>query len=399
MVALQNTAYLVPPEDELLMIPGPTPVPREIRQAASRPLINHRGPKFVSLYRDIEAGLRPLFGTKEGTILVFPASGTGVMESAIVNLFSPGDRVVVGVMGEFGHRFAEIARAFGVNTEELHVPWGEAIGPDTLRAYLAGHDPATLAGVILTQNETSTGVTLDLAALGPVVKEFGLLLVVDAVSAFGGIPMRMDEWGVDVVVTASQKALMSPPGLGIVAVAPGAWTAVEKARLPRYYWDYRAARKFGERGETPYTPAVSLWYALQAGLKRIAATGLEATFTSHRRRGAMLRAGVRALGLETLVKDDAIASPTVTAVLVPPGVDGSKVLARLRDEKKIVAAGGQGQLKGKIWRFAHMGAVSEEDVITALNGLEEVLIAEGAIRVAPGTAARAAREVAANVVR
>ncbi|MBE3576940.1 MAG: alanine--glyoxylate aminotransferase family protein [Limnochordales bacterium] len=393
---MTDAEFLVPPEDELLLIPGPTPVPRALRLAAARPLINHRGPKFTSMYRQIEAGLRPLFGTENGTILIFPASGTGVMESAIVNLFSPGDRVVVGVMGEFGHRFAEIARAFGLQVEELAVPWGTAITPELLRSYLASHDPASIAGVILTQNETSTGVTLDLATLGPQVKEFGLLLVVDAVSAFGGIPMQMDAWGVDVVVTASQKALMCPPGLGLVAVSQSAWAAVEKAKLPRYYWDFRAARKFGERGETPYTPAVSLWFALKEALALINATGLDATYASHRRRAAMVRAGLRALGLELLVKDERIASPTVTAVLVPAGVDGSKVLARLRDEKKVVAAGGQGQLKGKIWRFAHMGAIDEASLLRALNALEEILREEGYTTVPTGTAAKAAQEAAAT---
>lgn len=391
---MADAEFLVPLEDELLLIPGPTPVPREVRLAAAKPLINHRGPKFTSLYRQIEAGLRPLFGTENGTILIFPASGTGAMESAIVNLFSPGDRVVVGVMGEFGHRFAEIARAFGLQAEELEAPWGTAITPELLRNYLASHDPAGIAGVILTQNETSTGVTLDLATLGPVVKEFGPLLVVDAVSAFGGIPMQMDAWGVDVVVTASQKALMCPPGLGLVAISKAAWPAVEKARLPRYYWDYRAARKFGERGETPYTPAVSLWFALQAGLERIAATGLEATYASHRRRAAMVRAGLRSLGLELLVVEESIASPTVTAVRVPAGVDGSRVLARLRDDKKVVAAGGQGQLKGKIWRFAHMGAIDETALLTALNALEDVLREEGFTAAPAGVAVKAAQEAA-----
>lgn len=392
----QVDQYTIPGEDELLLIPGPTPVPREVRAAAARPLINHRGPRFVQLYREVEAGLRPLFGLPEGdgSVLIFPGSGTGAMESAIVNLFSPGDRVAVGVMGEFGHRFAEIARAFGLEALELNVPWGTAISAAQLDSFLQTSDPARLAGVILTQNETSTGVMLDLSQLAPVVKRYGLLLVVDAVSAFAGMPMKMAEWGVDVVVTASQKALMCPPGLALVGLRSSAWSCVESARLPRYYWDYRQARTFGERGETPYTPAVSLWYALAAGLRLIHEQGLEAVYASHRLRASMVRAGVRALGLQPLVEDEKIASPTVTAIRVPEGVDASRVLKRLREEKHVVAAGGQGQLKGKIWRFAHMGAVGIQEVEQGLAALEQILVEEGACQVHPGTAVGAARQIA-----
>lgn len=377
-------------DDELLLIPGPTMVPPEVRAAVGRQMINHRGPSFIELYREVQGGLRRVFGTGSD-VLVFPSAGTGVMESAVVNLFSPGDRVLVGVMGEFGERFARIAEAFGLSVERLEVPPGAAVTAELLAERLDGREAGHFRGVLLTHNETSTGVLLDLEAASAVVGRYGALLVVDGVSSVGGVEVEFDRWGVDVLVTASQKALMTPPGLGLVAVSPRAWEAVEAARLPRFYWDYRQARRAAEKGQTPYTPAVALWFGLRSALRLMEEEGLPAVYARHRRLAAAFRAGVRALGL-TLLADDAVASPLVTAVEVPAGLEAAAIIRALRERHRVVVAGGQGPLAGRIFRVAHMGAAREEDVLRALAALGDVLASLG-WGSAPAEGRRAAEEV------
>ncbi len=362
-------------EEELLLIPGPTMVPAAVRAAVGRQMINHRGPSFAELYREIQAGLRLLFGTAED-VLVFPSAGTGVMESAVVNLFSPGDTVLACVMGEFGERFARIAEAFGLRVERLVVPPGHAVAAELLAERLGAEPPGRFRGVLLTHNETSTGVLLDLAAVARVVREAGALVVVDGVSSVGGVEVDCDGWGVDLLVTASQKALMTPPGLGFAAVSRRAWEAVEAARLPRYYWDYRQARRAGEKGQTPYTPAVALWFGLREALRLLEGEGLPAVHARHRRLAGAFRAGARALGLR-LLAEDAVASPLVTAVEVPEGIEAAALIRTLRDRHGVVVAGGQGALAGRIFRVAHMGATREEHVLRALAALGEALAALG----------------------
>lgn len=374
--------------EDLLLIPGPTQVPPEVRAAVSRQMINHRGPSFTELYQEIQEGLRPVFGS-EADVLIFPASGTGVMESAVVNLFSPGDRILSVVMGEFGERFAVIAQAFGVEVDRLSVPPGTAATAEAIALRLDAAGPERYRAVIVTHNETSTGVLLDLPAVAAAVKARGPLLVVDAVSALGGVETRCAEWGVDVLVTGSQKALMTPPGLGLVYVSPSAWEAVERATLPRYYWDYRRARKSAAKGQTPYTPAVGLWFGLREALRLIGAEGLDNVYARHRRMAGSFRAGARALGLE-LLAEDAVASPLVTAVKVPEGIEASRILKALREEHRVIVAGGQGDLAGKIFRVAHMGAARPEQMVRVLEAIGRVLAGLG-VAVAPGAGAEAAR--------
>jgi aspartate aminotransferase-like enzyme len=352
-----------------LRIPGPTPVPPQVLRAMCRPMINHRGPEFKALLEELLAGLGPVFGTA-GDVLIFPASSTGGMEAAIVNTLSPGDRVLAVSIGYFGDRFARIAADFGADVTPLAVPWGQAVSPAAVAQRLEA-DP-TIRAVLVTHNETSTGATNDVEAIARVVTRSPALLIVDAVSSLAALPLPMDAWGVDVVVAGSQKALMVPPGLALVAVGPRAWQAHRTARLPRHYWDFTAAATSQRKGQNPYTPALSLYYALAEALKMIRAEGLEAVYARHRRLGAFMRDGVRALGLE-LFADPASASDTVTSIRVPPGVDGKQVLRALREEHGVVMAGGQGPLDGKILRVGHLGWVHESDLAATLKALDAVL--------------------------
>jgi len=337
-------------------------------------MINHRGPEFKALLAEIIAGLRPIFGTT-GDIFIFPASGTGGMEAAIVNTLSPGDRVLAVSTGYFGDRFARIATDFGADVVHLTFPWGQAAAPEVVCSRLQA-DPQIKA-VLLTHNETSTGVTNDVQAIATAIRKMGQdaerpLLIVDAISSFAALPLLADEWQVDIVVACSQKALMLPPGLAILSVSPRAWEAHSRARMPRHYWDFTAAKRSLEKGQTPYTPAISLLYGLAESLKMIHQEGLEAVYARHRRIGAMTRDGVRNLGL-SLLADPAHVSDTVTAVMVPEGLDGKLLVSRLRQEHNVVVAGGQGPLEGKIFRIGHLGWVQESDILAVLQALEAVL--------------------------
>lgn len=351
----------------MLLIPGPTQVPERVREAVSGQMINHRGADFTALYPEIQEGLRTVFGSSQD-ILIFPSAGTGVMESAIANLFSPGERVLVGVMGEFGERFARIAEAYGLQVDRLRVQPGQAVTAAALAARLDAEGPGNYKAVLVTHNETSTGVLLNLPSVARVVKDRGVLLVVDGVSSVGGVELCCDDWGVDVLVTASQKALMTPPGLGLVYVSEAAWPVVERATLPRFYWDYRQARKSGEKGQTPYTPAVALWFGLRVALSLINEEGLAAVYARHQAMARAFRTGARLLGLE-LLAEDAVASPMVTAVKAPAGLEAGRLIGELREYHRIVVAGGQGDLKGKIFRVAHMGAAQPPQIDRVLEAV------------------------------
>lgn len=354
-------------EKDYLMIPGPTYVAPRVLRALSAPMINHRGPEFAALFVEVTGGVKRVFRT-ENDVLIFPAAGTGGMEAAVTNLLSPGDHVLVGVMGVFGQRFAGIARAFGAEVEEIAVEWGKAVQPEEIRRRLE-RNPGIKA-VIVTHNETSTGVSLDLQGVAGVVREYPALLVVDAVSSLGALPLFADEWGIDVVVAGSQKALMIPPGLALVSVSPAAWEAHASARMPRFYWDFSACRKSAEKSQNPYTPAVSLWYALRESLEMIEEEGLDNIYRRHALLGAMARAGVRALGLELLVEDEKAASNTVTAVKAPAGIEVKPLRKVMQDRFGVTIAGGQARLEGKIFRIGHLGAVRPMDVVATIAALE-----------------------------
>src|SRR6266700_3084545 len=351
-----------------LRIPGPTPVPPAVLAELARPVINHRGPEFAAILRRVTARLQYVFQTT-APVLTFPASGTGGQECALVNLFSPGEHVVAITIGHFGNRFAQIAERYGLQVSRIAFPWGEAADPAIVEARL--HELAPYRGVLLTHNETSTGVTNDIQSLAALIrrKNPDALIVVDAVSSLGCIPLEMDAWEIDVAFSASQKGLMCPPGLMMLAAGPRAWDANTQASLPRFYFDWARTRTSLERGQHPVTPPVSLFYALDLVLEMMLAEGLEAIFVRHRHLGEYVRRHVRAIGLR-LLADSKHASNTVTAVRVPESIDAKVLLTTLSERDQVVLAGGQEHVSGKILRIGHMGACEVRDLFTALNCLQ-----------------------------
>jgi aspartate aminotransferase-like enzyme len=332
-------------------------------------MINHRGPEFAAMIRDVTDRLKRFLQT-ESDVLILTTSGTGGMEAAVVNTLSPGDRVLVVSIGAFGDRFATIARTYGADVVKLDFPWGSAADPDQIAEKLAAFP--TIKAVLVTHNETSTGVTNDLQSIGKVVKGFGRLLIVDAISSVGALPLPVDEWGCDVMVTGSQKSWMIPPGLAMVSVSKEGWQAAAKATMPRFYLDLAAAKKSLDKGQTPFTPAVSLFFALAESLKIMEAEGLDNIIERHRRIGDHTRQGVKHLGLE-LFGDERYASNVVTPVKVPQGVQCKELLRKMREEHGVVLAGGQSSLADKIFRIGHIGYVTEADIDAVLRSLEVVL--------------------------
>ena len=362
--ALQNAE--VPTQDRTqLRIPGPTPLPDAVRAAGANQMINHRGAAFHALYRDVTTRVQHFYQTTQD-VLIFPASGTGGLEASLVNCFSPGDTVLSLTCGHFGDRYADIATAYGLDVVRVPFEWGRPVDPDVVRAAL--RQRPGVRGMLLTHNETSTGVENPVAAIGALAREFDTLLLVDSVSALGATDLQVDAWGVDVAVTASQKAWMTPPGLAMLSVSPRAWAAQAQARLPRYYFDFAAARQYLDRWETPYTPAVSLLFQLQAALELMAEEGRAAVFARHTALRDQVRAGARALGLD-LLAPDAVASRTVTAIRLPTA---RLVIAALR-ERGIELTGGQGPLEGHLLRIGHLGWATAEDMRQVLDALAAVL--------------------------
>ena len=353
-----------------LRTPGPTPCPDEVLGIMSSPMINHRGPEFKELIVRITEKLKSVFMT-QNRLYILTASGTGALEAAVVNTMSPGDKTLAVSVGYFGDRFAELPKAYGAEVTKLDVEWGKAADPDSIRVALK-RDP-DIKTVLVTHNETSTGVTNDLEEISKVVKgEFNKLLLVDAISSLSCIPLPVDRWRCDVVCTASQKGLMIPPGLSFVSVSEDAWEAYQSAKMPRFYFDLPAAQRYLERGQTPWTPSVSLFYGIDVALDMLLEEGMENVFSRHAHIAEMTRRGVKALGLE-LLAEEAHASNTVTSVKLPEMVDAGKFSELLRTDYSVVLAGGQGSLTGRIFRIGHMGKVSEEDIEEVLHALEMTL--------------------------
>jgi aspartate aminotransferase-like enzyme len=357
-----------PVPEQNLRIPGPTPVPAEILKEMAQPLINHRGPEFSAILRRVTARLRYFFQTSS-PVLTFAASGTGGQEAAVANLFSPGDHVVAITIGSFGDRQATIAERFGLDVTRIAFPWGEAADPTTVETRLKSLAP--YRAVLITHNETSTGVTNDLERLAQLIRRLSpdTLIVVDAVSSLGCIPLEMDAWDIDVVFTSSQKGWMTPPGLMMIAASSRAWEANKNARLPRFYFDWELARKYLEKWEHPTTPPVSLFYALDLALEKMLEVGRGAIFERHQRIGDYVRWRAKEMGLR-LLADHQNASNTVTAVLTPEGIDTKELLKTLREEDHVVFAGGQQQLEGKIFRVGHLGFFEEVDLVQAMDSME-----------------------------
>jgi aspartate aminotransferase-like enzyme len=353
-----------------LRVPGPTPCPPEVLEALAWQMVNHRGPEFHQLISDVTADLKTVFQTKND-LLLLTGSGTGGLEAAVANMLSPGDMILSVSIGVFGDRFAGIAKTFGADVISLKVEWGKAADPDEIKKEI--NDNPSVKAVLVTHNETSTGVTNDLQAISKVVKDAGKLLIVDAISSMGSINLPTDAWRCDVVITASQKGWMVPPGMAMVSVSPEAWQAHAVAKMPRFYWDFTRAKKYlDEKKENPWTPSISVVYAFKVALKMMLQEGIENIFARHIRIGKMIREGIKKLGLP-LFADPAHASNTVTAVGIPPGLDGNKLRQILREEYKVALAGGQQTLDGKIFRIGHLGMVDEKDAQEILSAIEKVL--------------------------
>ena len=353
----------------MLRIPGPTPCPEEVLQVMAKQMINHRSEEFKGLLLSITARLKEFFQTR-GDVLILTASGTGGLEAAIVNTLSPGDKVLAVVNGVFGDRFADVAETFGAKVERLRFPRGQAVDPTAVAQ--AMNSDKSIRAVFVTHNETSTGVTNDLASISAVVKRHDKLLLVDAMSSLGCIDLRTDLWQCDVVVTGSQKGWMVPPGLAFISVSKKAWEACAQAKMPRFYWDFAQAKKFLETGQTPWTPAVSILYALSEALELMAKEGLANIFARHARVGQKARDEVKSLGLPLFAAENH-ASDTVTAVKAPDGLDVKKLLTILREEHNVILAGGQGELAGNIFRIGHLGWVTESDIEAVIERLKVAL--------------------------
>jgi aspartate aminotransferase-like enzyme len=359
-------------EKRRLLTPGPTPVPPEVLAAISQPVVHHRSPDFRPVYERCLARLREVFRT-ESEVLLFGSAGTGAMESAVANLCSPGERLLVVSAGHFGERWRAIASAYHAEVETLEYAWGEIPAADDIARRL--QELGGAKAVLFTHSETSTGVVCDLQAIAGAATEHGALSVVDAVSSLGAVPVETDAWGLDVVVSGSQKALMTPPGLAMVSVSERAWAA--RGDSPRFYFDWERTRKAQASLDAPFTPPVSLVAGLDVALGLLLDAGLDATFDRHIHLGRACREGAKAMGLELFSPDDD-RSAVVTAIRAPDGIDATEVVLSLRDRFGITIANGQGDLKGKIFRIGHIGYFDVFDITTALAAVEIVLADLGA---------------------
>jgi aspartate aminotransferase-like enzyme len=352
---------------QYLLAPGPTPIPNEVLRAMAETMIHHRTPQFSKIFAEVREELKVLFGTKND-VLVLASSGTGAMEAAVSNLFSAGEKVLVINGGKFGERWLKICQAFGLETLELKVEWGKAVKVDAIEKHLK--DSPDIQAVLIQASETSTTALHPVREIAQITRT-GPLLLVDGVTAVGVLPVPLAEWGIDVLVTGSQKAMMLPPGLAFIALSDRAWARTEKAKLPRFYFDLRLERKSQQKGSAAFTPAVSLIFGLRASLKMMQEEGLDQVYARHERLARATRAAALALGLKLLAPDSP--SPAATGILLPDGIDGDEFLDYLRDQMGITFAEGQDHLQGKIIRIAHVGYIGAFDVLVAVCALEMAL--------------------------
>ncbi len=375
-----------------LLTPGPTPVPAEVLLCMANPIIHHRTPEYEEIFAQVKKGLAALFQTRQD-VLVLSSSGTGAMEAAVINLLSAGDTALVVNAGKFGKRWADICRAFKVNTEIIEVAWGQAVHPQAVADALKANPQ--IKAVFTTHSETSTGVLHDIKTIAAIVAGYPeTVLVVDAITALGATAVPMDDWGLDVVVTGSQKALMMPPGLACIALSQKAWKLTETSQLPKYYFDLKKEKKSQAKNQTAYTPAISLIIALRKSLSMIEQEGLSKVHRRHQLLAEATRSAVAALGLELLAPESP--SPALTAVKSPPGVEVSALRGLLSKKYGVTIAGGQDHLKGKIFRIAHLGYMSTFDTIIAVSALEMALKELGH-PVQLGTGVKAAQKILINL--
>jgi len=350
-----------------LLTPGPTPLPPEVRKAASQPIIHHRTPEFQEIFAEVNEGLKYLFQSKND-IFTFSSSGTGAMEAAVVNLLSPGDKAIAVCSGKFGERWTELLQAFNIEAVSLNVEWGKAVQPQEIKRLLSEHKDAKV--VFTTLCETSTGVVHDIKAIGQIVKESQAILVVDAVSGLGAEDLPTDSWAVDCVVVGSQKGMMLPPGLAFCSLSPKAWKLAQTSKLTKYYLDFRKAKKALDKNDTPFTPAVSLIVSLREALRLIKEEGLENVFKRHQLMASATKEALSALGFKLFSETPC---NVVTAAYVPEGIDSTKLVKLMRDKYAVSIANGQAHLKGKLIRVAHLGYIQASDIIHGIGVLEKAL--------------------------
>jgi aspartate aminotransferase-like enzyme len=356
---------------EIILAPGPTPIPPEVLLAQGSPLVYHRGPGFGMLMRDVTARLKELYRTQDADVLLMTSSGTGGLESAIQNVFSPGDEVLVPLAGFFSDRWAKAATAHGLAVRTIDYDWGRKVVPEDVAKALAEHP---VKGVLLTHSETSTGVIQPIEELAKVANEAGALVVVDVVSSLGAVPFAFEEWGIDVAVGGSQKALSASPGIAFVAISDKAWVAHQSAAMPRFYFDWSIYKDFADKPdpENPWTPAISVMQGLHAALELYFQDGVDAALERHQMLSRAVKEGAQALGLD-LFGEGLDQNWTVTAIRAPEGIDADTISDRMRSDFGCVIAPGQGPLKGKVFRIGHFGYFSELDIVRGLAALEMTL--------------------------
>lgn len=370
-----------------LLSPGPTPVPESVLSVAAEPIIHHRTPEFSKIFMEVTEGLKYVFGTKED-VYILAASGTGAMETAVINTLSPGDKVITINGGKFGERWGNICRAFGLDTKEIVLPWGEDFSPEQLAEEIK-KNPGVKA-VFTTLSETSTGAIFDIKGFGEVVAATEAILVVDGISGLGATACYMDDWKIDILVTGSQKSFMIPPGLAYLAFSPKAWKLVETSKLPKFYFDIKKYRKNLEKQTTPWTPAVSLIIQQKKALDIIKNMGLDNLLKHHQILGEATRAAVKAIGLELLAKKP---GNILTAVKTPAGVDGNKLVKTMQSKYMAYISNAQEPHKGEFFRIAHLGYMGGFDIITALSALEMTLLDLGYDKFQAGASVAAAQKI------
>ncbi|MDR1452925.1 MAG: alanine--glyoxylate aminotransferase family protein [Candidatus Margulisbacteria bacterium] len=380
---------------ELLMIPGPTPVPNQVALAGAREMMSHRSGPFKKLMLDLTAKLQVLLQTKND-VVVLSASGTGGMEAAVASCFCRGDRALIASVGNFGKRWVKLAKTYGLDVETLEYAYGQAVDPSAVKALLAKDTEKKIKGVFFQMNETSTAVLNDVEEIAKVVKAHGALIIVDAISGFLASDLKIDEWGLDVVITGSQKAFMLPPGLAVVAVSEKAKKALETSDLPHFYLSLKAALKQAAEGQTPYTPAIGLIYQLVEAVDLLTAEGLESILGRHERLMKAVRSALRSLGLKLLNENDNTASRAVTAVYPPDGLDADEIRKKMKDDWGITLANGQDELKGQIFRIGHLGFIDPKDVLAVIACLEIVLSQLGMPGIQWGKGVQAAQNILAK---
>jgi len=359
-------------DKQLLMIPGPTPCPTSVLLSHARPMINHRGPQFKAVFNDVTENLKKIYKTKND-VYILTSSGTGAMEAAIVNTLSPGDKVLALSIGNFGDRWAKIAKEFGADVEKVDYGFGNAVAPEDVKARLAADTNKEIKAVLIQFNETSTGVFNPIDKIAPIIKEHGALILVDAVSGLGAIDLDVDALGLDVVCAGSQKAFMCPPGLAFISFSEKALKAAENAKMSKFYFNILEAKEFAEKSQTPWTPAVPQFFGMQTALQEIMDEGIANMQARHIRLRNATRAGVKALNLKLFVENDAIASPVITCLEAPAGITPDAIRKLALDKYGVVYAVGQGKLKPTHFRIGHLGYVNESDIYAALAVLGAVL--------------------------